>query len=474
LSSLSPLRVAPSGRYFETFDGEPFLFIGFNDAVHWPGLAGLFRSRDLDTVDQYLADAASNGVTVLRVMLEYAHREGRYFERPAGRFNPGMVRLWDELFSRCEAHGLRILLAPWDNFWMARRWHKHPYNVANGGPAAEPGSFFTDPAVIEATKERLRFVARRWGGSGVLAAWDLFNEIHPYWGGTAQEQADVITVLSDAIREEEQKAWGFTRPQTVSVFGPRPDPEYEDLIFHHPNLDFATTHIYEGAIDYPQDTVAPALTMAGWVRHAFERLDSRGTTRRPFLDTEHGPIHLFNDHRKYLPEPFDDEYERHLMWAHLASGGAGSGMRWPARHPHVTTPGMRRALGSLSQFARLLDWRHFQPRSLDAETQVPGPETVHVFGCQDEDQAVVWLLRAGSPGHKGPLPTRDALPGVTLTLRGMAPGDYCVRPWDTSAGRGMPCVGVTVAENGLLRAALPPLASDLALTVRRGTGHSQL
>ncbi|MBW3625644.1 MAG: hypothetical protein KY468_19805 [Armatimonadetes bacterium] len=41
-SSLSPIRVAPGGRYFETFEGEPFLFLGPNDAVSWPGLNGLF------------------------------------------------------------------------------------------------------------------------------------------------------------------------------------------------------------------------------------------------------------------------------------------------------------------------------------------------------------------------------------------------------------------------------------------------
>lgn len=119
MAPLSPIHVAPGGRYFETSDNEPFLFIGANDSITWPGLAGLFRRRDPAAVDAYLARLAANGATVLRLMLEYAHSDGRYFERPVGRFNPLMVRLWDDLFARCEAHGLRVLLAPWDNFWMA-------------------------------------------------------------------------------------------------------------------------------------------------------------------------------------------------------------------------------------------------------------------------------------------------------------------------------------------------------------------
>ena len=95
---LPALRVAPGGRYFETVGagggaGVPFLFIGPNDAVTWPGLAGLYRRRDVASVEAYLGELADSGVTVLRLMLEYAHREGRYLERPAGTFNPAMVRL---------------------------------------------------------------------------------------------------------------------------------------------------------------------------------------------------------------------------------------------------------------------------------------------------------------------------------------------------------------------------------------------
>jgi mannan endo-1,4-beta-mannosidase len=395
-------------------------------------------------------------------MLEYSQTDHRFFERPAGRFNTAMVRMWDDLIARCGQFGLRILLAPWDNFWMARRWHRHPYNRINGGPAAEPGSFFTDDAVVEATARRLRFVVERWGGSGVIAAWDLFNEIHPYWGGTPREQAAVITRLSDAVREAEQSTWGFTRPQTVSIFGPEPDVEYEDLIFRHPSLDFATTHIYEGPINFPLDTVKPAVTMAKWIRHARARIPHG----RPFVESEHGPIHMFNDHRKMLPEPFDDEYERHLMWAHLASGGAGSGMRWPARHPHVLTPGMKRSLAGLAAFTKQIDWRRFAPREASDELQIKTSGIIP-FACRDERQAVIWLLRRrGKDDPPGPLTPRPPLRDVPVTLPGLRAGEYCVEQWDTSAGCSVGCIRTRVGEDGRLRVILPLLGNDRALAVR--------
>ena len=459
--SLSPIRVAQGGRYFETFDGEPFLFVGPNDAITWPGLEGLYRRKDLRSVDSYLESLATQGVTVLRLMLEYAHREGRYFEKPVGHFNPAMVRLWDDLFARCERYGLRVLLLPWDNFWMARRWHRHPYNRANGGPAEGPHAFFTDEATIAATIRRFEFVIERWGGSGVLAAWDLFNELHPHWGGTPEEQSAVIARLSAAVRKAEFERWGFTRPQTVSIFGPQPDAGYEDLIFRHPSLDFATTHIYQGAIDFPRDTVAPAVVMGDWVRYAL----ARTPPNRPFLDSEHGPIHLFNDHRKFLPEEVDDQYERHLMWAHLASGGAGSGMRWPARHPHTLTEGMKSALKSLSNFTRHVAWNRFQPR--DAVTDVKlNVRGVQIFACHDERQALIWLLRGKKRGNPpGLLPSRPA-EEVILTLRGLEPGSYRVLAWDTQ--RGCPHPAFTVTSNSRRESVcLPiPLANDLALCLQ--------
>lgn len=473
--ALSPLRVAPGGRYFETFDGEPFLFIGPNDSLDWPGLFGLFERCDVATADAYLQSMAGSGVTVLRLMLDYAQNPRLHFENPVGTFVPEMVQMWDDLFARCQALGLRVLLAPFDTFWFDRRWDANPYNAANGGPLARWENWLDNPAAIAAMIRRFEFVIARWGGSGVIAAWDLFNEIGDMWGGGgAAGHVALFERVSAAIRRAEQKHWGFTRPQTISRFGPDPFNEgYDALLFRAPYLDFATTHVYQkGTIDNPRDTVLPALDMGRWVRYALSHV----APGRPYTDSEHGPIHLHNDNGgAFLPEAFDDEYERYLMWAHLASGGAGSGMRWPARHPHLVTAGMKRAYASMAGFARLMDWRHFSPA--DARPDVAlgssgpaAPEETHVFGCRDDAQAVLWLLR-GLPqqGHQGVLPAgRAALAGRTLALRGLRPGAYRATFWDTLSGA---CSGdwtgaTNDAASGALVVPLPPFVNDLALAVR--------
>lgn len=460
---LSPIRVTPHGRYFETLDGQPFLFIGFNDAVSWASLEGLYRRKDVAAADAYLERLAARGVTILRLMLEYAHFDSHLLEKPVGTFNPHMVQFWDDLLARCERLGLRVLLTPWDTFWMSRRWHKHPYNACNGGPAHTPQDFFLNEETIQASIRRLHFVIERWGASGVIAAWDLFNEIHPHWGGTVGQQSEVIGRISKAVREKEQALHGFTRPQTVSVFGPDPDTEYADLIFRHPDLDFATTHIYsKGAIDKPRNTIDSAIVMAQWTRHGLANTPAD----RPFMDSEHGPIHLFNDHCKMLPEAFDDEYERHMIWTHLACGGAGSGMRWPARHPHILTEGMQQSLGGMAAFARLVDWQRFAPRDVASGVRV-GEKGILAFGCSDGRQAVLYMLRGkNSRNTPGVAAQREPLKQVPVVLSDMQAGEYEVHFWNTLEGCGCGCAMAHAEADGRISWTLPPLGNDMACAVR--------
>jgi mannan endo-1,4-beta-mannosidase len=457
------IGVAADAPYFVDETGRDWTPIGQNDAISWPELAPLFRRRDLPAVERHLAWLVEHGVTCLRLMVEYAQVRHRYFERPAGVPVPAMVQLWDDLFALCERHGLRILLTPVDTFWMWLHWRHHPWNRAQGGPLGHPSQLLLCGDTRAAIKARLTFMVQRWGGSGALFAWDLWNEIHHAQAeGSAECFGDFIADLSNHVRSLEQRLHGRTHPQTVSLFGPelwwRPDLSLAEPIFRHPNLDFATIHIYRsGSIDDPRDTVTPALAMGRIVRHCLGEIRDR----RPFLDTEHGPIHRFKDKHRTLPETFDDEYFRHLSWAHLASGGVGGGMRWPNRHPHVLTAGMREAQRAMSGFLPLIDWQRFVRRPLAARAT-----SYHAVACGDEQQAIVWLVKRGARLPDGrvdqsPLPERPILVP-------MPAGRYRVTGWDTRMGKTCGEQEVTAAETGLtFRAAL---GGDGAFAIHRLAG----
>ncbi len=462
------IEVSPNGPYFVTDEGDPWTPVGQNDAITWTELNSLFRRRDLPAVEAHLTYLKQHGVTCLRLMLEYAQVRHRYIERPVGTFVPGMVQLWDDLFALCERIGLRILLTPFDTFWTWLHWKHHPYNQRNGGPLGHPSRLLLCSETRKAIKARLTFAVERWGGSGALFAWDLWNEIHP---AQAEESADCfgefIHDLSHHVRTLEQRLYGRSHPQTVSLFGPelslRPHLPMREPIFRHPDLDFASLHIYEtGTIDHPKNTIDAAISMGRVVQEAIAEIHDG----RPFLDSEHGPIHTFKDHKITLPEPFDNEYFRHMQWAHLASGGAGGGMRWPNRTPHTLTRGMRRAQQALMGFLPLIDWPRFRRTCLNSTIEV-SHRPLACFGCGDDAQAVIWLLRKDTIGQNGTLRT-DAEP-VDLTVRvpRLSSGRYCVTGWNTLEGRTCATLKAKKGPEPFLQLRVPPFAADLALAIRK-------
>jgi mannan endo-1,4-beta-mannosidase len=456
--------LAPRGHpYFVTGEGAAWTPIGHNDAVNWPELAPLFRRRDVAAVERHLVWLRDHGVTCIRLMLEYCQGEHRYLERPVGHFAPNMVQFWDDLFALLEKVGLRVLLTPYDTFFMWIRWRHHPYNRANGGVCSTQGEWLTCPEMRAAVKQRLGFASDRWGGSPALFAWDIWNEIHPaHGGGDPAAAMPFIDDVASWLRAHEVERRGYANLQTVSVFGPEliNHPSLAEAIFRHPALDFANTHLYEhGTIDDPADTVAPALAVARLMRTAVEEAGSR-----PVFDSEHGPIHRFKDKKRSLPAAFDDEYFRHIQWAHLASGGAGGGMRWPNRNPHVLTSGMREAQGALARFLPLIDWGSFNRRNLGEAVRCDDPGLA-VVGCGDGQQALVWAVRTDGLSPQGTLAPCDAAPVATLAIPGLADGRYAITTYDTLRGEVAKRVEAR-SVGGVLRVPVGPVLTDVAVAVR--------
>lgn len=459
------IEAAKNAPYFVTDTGEDWTPIGQNDAITWPELRGVFLRKDLASAEAYFQMLSQHGVTCLRLMLEYCHGRHRYLENPAGRFQPNMIRLWDDVFALCEKYGMRVLLTPYDTFWMWLRWSHHPYKQTNGGPCGKRNQWLLCADTRTAIKQRLAFAAERWGGSGALFAWDIWNEIHPAHAGDKIDVfAEFIDDVGSFLRQTELRLYGRAHPQTVSVFGPvlQKEPGAAECIFRHPALDFASIHFYESStIDHPKNTIDAAISTGRLTREAL--LHTQGN--RPFFDSEHGPIHTFKDHRKTLPEPFDDEYFRHMQWAHFASGGAGGGMRWPNRHPHSLTAGMRKAQQALARFLPLINWQQFRRTNLNKEIILQG-DGLSVFGCGDNEQAVLWIMRTGA-NKKGML-SRDAEAiAATVGIPGLKPGKYQLITWHTETGTAGNVFETDHADEEYLYLPMQQIVTDLAFAIRR-------
>jgi mannan endo-1,4-beta-mannosidase len=276
---------------------------------------------------------------------------------------------------------------------------------------------------------------------------------------------DFIEDVGPFLRNLEHRLHRRAHLQTVSIFGPELQwkPWLNAPIYRHPALDFATIHLYEeGTIDFPEDTIAPAVSTGRLIRQALSEIRDG----RPLLDSEHGPIHTYKDNGMTLPKGFDDEYFRHMQWAHFASGAAGGGMRWPNRLPHTLTPGMRQAQRALAGFLPMIDWPLFRRVNLNEEVKAAGANAA-IFACGDAHQAIVWLLRKGALCPEGQLDDHQAPVEIEVSIPGLAGGKYLVTFWNTRVGRVAGEVMTDHASSEPLRLLSPAFVTDLALAVRR-------
>lgn len=448
------ISVAPDGRYFVDEQGQGFIVIGQNDGVPWPGLATLLNGISPEATEAYIQDLRAHGVTVSRVMIEYAQEPHTYLEDPVGTFSPSVVQFWDDFIALSEKHGLYLLLTPYDTFWQAKNWGRYPYNAALGGPCDGTRAWLRDDACIEAQKNRWRFIIDRWGGSPNVFAWDLMNEIDIWWDAPAPTIQAYVDDMAAFVRDYELERWGRAHMITVSSAASVPEGRLGRIIYQHPALDFANTHLYLGpAIKDPENTIEAAPTMAGGVIRSLDMI----TDNRPYFDSESGPIdNWIGD------TAFDVEYHHNMSWAHLAAGGAGTGMRWPYTNPHYILPEMRDNLLGIARFAATIDWASFASANANRHLK-PDTRAAIAIGCADADLLIAWLLLDSSRDDAG------TLAGVTLAIdEALADGAYTVEFWETYEGRVLETGTLTVAD-GAGSVTMPEAAAplkDLALVIR--------
>ncbi len=444
------ISVSPNGRYFVDEAGQGFIVIGQNDAISWPGLNTLLDGTAPEQTGAYIRDLRVHGVTVSRIMFEYAQQASSLLENPIGTFNDEVVAFWDAFIRMAEEHGLYLLLTPYDTFWQNSNWSSYPYNAANGGPCETRREWLTGASCIEAQKDRWRFIIDRWGGSPNIFAWDIMNEVELWWGNTTEEVAAYIDEMAAFVREYSISAWGHAPMISVSSAAAVPEGGLGRVIYRHPALDFANTHLYIGDINAPDDPILPGNAMAGGVVLSLQQI----TDMRPYFDSESGPI------EDWIVNPlFDQEYHNNMSWAHLASCGAGTGMRWPYTNPHFILPELRDNLLAIARFATSIDWANFSSENITLRVLL-SDRRVYRAACSDGQTGIVWMVAD----------TRDeenagVIPGMTVTINDVfEDGTYTVQYWDTYMGNILQTEEVTATDE-ILVLTVPPFEGIRSLVL---------
>jgi len=397
------------GRYFVHADGRPFIPIGYNHNPDWPEFIEAnpdFRDYRPEETAKYNAHLAESGVNTLRLMIETPPSGN--LEDPIGTFSPEHVRWIDTIVDGARKNHIKLIVTPWDTFWMNLRFETTPYNPALGGDLKEKIDFITSPVLRDQEKRRLKFLIDRWGNTGTIFSWELLNEADIWWGASPAQLHDWITDMASYVRGYERKRWGRNHMLSVSFAAPMPKGELAVDAFDMPMLDYATTHLYIGASRAPKEPVGPALTETEGVEYCLSRIRDN----RPYMDTENGPID-----RWISDATLDDAVFHNMIWAHMASGAAGSGFRWPYRQPHHLTEGMLKSLKAMSVFAADVPWASLAGSRVSLK--VSGPEGAATCGFGTATAALVWTSGSG--------PVSVSWPG--------GPSHVSLKLFDTSNGQ---------------------------------------
>jgi hypothetical protein len=376
------IRIAPGGRYFVHADGRPFIPLGYNHNPDWPQLVEAYPGFEVYApaiTDRFFVRLRDSGVNLVRMMIETPPSGS--IENPIGTFRPEHVIWLDNVFQSATKAGVKLMVTPWDTFWMNMMWEVCPYNHELGGPVVNKIDFITNREIIEGQKKRLKYMIDRWGNSGTVFAWELLNEGDIWWGASAEQLAAWTEEMAAYVRQYQKERWGRNHLVTTSTAHPMPGGGMGDLAYRRADLDFATTHLYIGSSKAPTEPFGPAFDIHQGVTFSLRAIQDN----RPYFDSENGPID-----RWIADEELDNEVFHAMSWAHLASGGAGSGLRWPYRGPHHLTDGMYRTLSIMSKFVEGVPWS----KVCDGPVVLPEvtvPEAWLGFASGSSEAAICWV-----------------------------------------------------------------------------------
>lgn len=256
-------------RYFVTDRGETLYLNGAN--VCWGSARGTYN------YDDWLPKYAEAHCNFFRVWLAPSWTTFAMNTNESGYDGIAMGNAWrlDYVLELAERLGLRIMVCI-DSFNILRSkestygaWEDSPYINSKGGPLSESSEYFTNETMLEAYRDRLRYLIARYGYSTSVFAWEFWNEVDIIDNYNSDVAAKWHADMARFLRKSDP----WEHLITTSYARPRGDPNVDCL----PELDFVQTHHYQ-ARDMARDLGA-------------DRADKLAARTKPHFHGEYGIDH---------------------------------------------------------------------------------------------------------------------------------------------------------------------------------------
>jgi hypothetical protein len=316
------IRVGENRRYFAFSNGTPYFPIGQNLAWSWQAGGGIY------TYLRWLDKLQAAGANYARINIDIPWFIGLEWTQPPGQYGgAGQQAAWrfDTILEAAEQRGIYLqVVLIWNQAFrtytgvpvtvptfparpnISSDFDNHPYNARLGGNLQGPGDIFFNTTAQNWLKQRLRYIAARWGYSPHIFAWEIVDNLDRMAAFTPERDNEWLTQMIEALQAAD------VNNHLISVG----TAEYRAAIESNPLLDFSQTQFYQARpIEQAQDQVTATLRI---VSEALTR------TPRPVLLTEFSLNPWF--------EPADDDptgvHIHSTLWASIFARTAGSAMPW--------------------------------------------------------------------------------------------------------------------------------------------------
>ncbi len=518
------ITLCPGKRYFCFENKEAFVVIGDNQGIPWPKIRtfyngsmwdqmlGRFRNfyseEGIQTGQNYLQTLADNGVNTIRLIaesydLDYPVR--LFTDVSQGpdhiKFNQDTLNFIRTLADEAEKVGINLILTPFDTFHYQVKWNKVPFSTTMGGPMESPDDLFL-PENRVYLKRILKKLCETICDKKNILAIELINEFDsddPKFGWNRA----AFDIRENTLNELATYYRSIDPNHLIYVSSVRWDPKFTNhipeadlsskpgadtaVVLNNDLMDFNSTHMYYHDIRDPNlnhpdntatsefvyqvadldNTVAPAVR----VNQGLQYYQANAFDTKPYMDTESGPIVFYTKaYDAYFSQADDEQYFHNMIWAHLAGGDAGTGLRWPGEmlKDHKLTTKMRAYQKALSNFvASDLNFANFTPQNLSNELEIIGTDIPLIkIGSGNAKQGIIFLLKDQRKAIYG------KISGATLKIKNLSPRHkYFVEFWNTyDPNQNFPIqkLEVTPDGNGVAKIALPQFNTSHAIKFYQG------
>jgi hypothetical protein len=411
---------AADPRYFEHETGEFFLPIGQN--IAWASEFEPYFKRQKET-----------GQNWVRIWL---CPWSLWLEpKQAGAFDLEVARRIDRIVELAETYGLHIQLCfEYHGMLNSESWPRNPYNAELGGPCASPADFFTASRARALFKQRLRYIAARWGWSTRIFAWELFNEVDLTNFDTEQSLRDWHREMADYLKRVD----AGRHMVTTSFYR---DAHFED-VWRLGSIDFTQEHLYTPRI----------------VRATVDAWQRKRRFNKPFFVGEFGRGAQAN---------IDMADRRGVtlhsgLWASTVLDCAGLAAPW-WWDKHIQPNGLERMYKPVAAFLDGLDDRRKRFEVVDQAIFLPDGDRLNVLGRASNSEVCLWFYETERATDIYAARRRALVPkGSSLAVTNLVAGRYRLSFVNTYTGEEISSREVVVSGE-TLAVQLPESQSDLAM-----------